>query len=87
MLPWIIGGIVAGIITGVVIANLIKEKLREKAPDYVEDAFSAEIKDIFKSKKAVKVTVFDVDDDPLVDVTIEGDDIDENINVGDKIIL
>lgn len=63
----------------------ISNKLELEDEDVMKKAFNAKVKE--KSQHSVKVSILDEMDEPLTEVDIDGDEVSEDIHVGDVIEL
>ena len=63
----------------------ISNKLELEDNDVLKKAFNAKVKE--KSQCSVKVYILDEMDEPLTEVDINGDEVSEDIHVGDVIVL
>lgn len=63
----------------------ISNKLELEDEDIMKKAFNAKVKE--KSQHSVKVSILDEMDEPLTEVDIDGDEVSEDIHVGDVIEL
>lgn len=82
-LSGIAGAMVYKCLTPDTVKQDIQEELREQ--DTLEEAFKAKVRK--KSKHTISVTVLNDMDKPLCNLNLEGDEVSDDIHVGDEILL
>lgn len=92
----VVGGVAAALVGGtayavykIITKDNVKEEINNKLEfedeDVMKKAFNAKVKE--KSSHSVKLSILDEMDEPLTYVDITGDEISEEIQVGDIIEL